>query len=55
MDGGAFGSPMAAMNVANTAIGGVGHRIVQASHIRLFQDPSGSTHRSIQVSENTST
>jgi hypothetical protein len=49
MDGGAFGSPVAAINVANTAIGSVGQRVVRASRIRLFQDPSGSTHRNIQV------
>jgi hypothetical protein len=55
MDGGAFWSPVAVVNVANTAIGSVGHKIVLASHIRVFQDPSGSTHRSSQVPENTST
>jgi hypothetical protein len=55
MDGGAFGSLMAVVNVANTAIGSVGHIIIPASHIRLFQDPSGSTHRCTQVPENTST
>jgi hypothetical protein len=55
MDGGAFRSPVAIVNVANTAIGSVGHRIVPASHIRLFQDPNGSTHQSTQVPENTST
>jgi hypothetical protein len=49
MDGGAFGSLVAAVNVANTAIGSVGHKIVLASRIRLFQDPNGSTHRSTQV------
>jgi hypothetical protein len=49
MDGGAFGSPVAAVNVANTAIGSVGQRVVRANCIRLFQDPSGSTHRNIQV------
>jgi hypothetical protein len=55
MDGGAFGSPVAVVNVANTAIGSVGHIVDPASRIRLFQDPSGSTHRSTQVLENTST
>jgi hypothetical protein len=54
MDGGAFGSPVAAVNVANIANGSIGHRIVQASRIRIFQDPSGSTHQSTQVPENTS-
>jgi hypothetical protein len=44
MDGGAYRSHVVVVNVANTAIGSVGHRIVPASHIRLFQDPSGSTH-----------
>jgi hypothetical protein len=51
MDGRPFGSPMAVANVANTAIGSVGHKIILASRIRLFQDPSGSTHRSTQVPE----
>jgi hypothetical protein len=55
MDGGAFGHHVAVVNVANTTIGSVGHRIVRASRIRIFQDPSGSTHRSTQVLENTST
>ena len=44
MDGGAFGSLVAIMNVPNTAIGSVGYKIVLVSHIRLFQDPNGSTH-----------
>jgi hypothetical protein len=51
MDGGAFGSLVAAVNVANTGIGSVGQRVVQANRTRLFQDPSGSTHRNIQVPE----
>jgi hypothetical protein len=55
MGGGAFESTVAIMNVANTTIGSVGHRIVPANRIRLFQDPSGSTHRSTQVPENTTT
>jgi hypothetical protein len=55
MDGRAIGSPVAVMNVANIAIGSVGHRIVPTSRIRLFQDPSGSIHRSTQVLEDTST
>jgi hypothetical protein len=44
MDGGAFGSPVAIVNVANIAIGSVGHKIVPTNRIRLFQDPNGSTH-----------
>jgi hypothetical protein len=55
MDGGAFKNRMAVVNVANTAIGSVGYKIIRASRIRLFQDPSRSIHRSTQVSENTST
>jgi hypothetical protein len=51
MDGGAFGSFVAAVNVANTAIGSVGYRIVRASRIKLFQDPTRSTHQSTQVPE----
>jgi hypothetical protein len=51
MDGGAFGSPVAAVNVANIAIGSVGHRIVQANCIRPFQDPNGSIHQTTQVPE----
>jgi hypothetical protein len=50
-DGGAFGSPIANLNVASVAIGSVGHIIVRASCIRLFQDPNESTHRSIQLRE----
>jgi hypothetical protein len=50
-DGGAFGSPVANLNVASVAIGSVGYRIVRANCIRLFQDPSESTHRSIQLRE----
>jgi hypothetical protein len=53
MDGGAFGSLVAVVNVANIAIRSVGHKIVPASRIRLFQDPSGSIHQSTQVPENT--
>jgi hypothetical protein len=54
MDGGSFGRPVAAMIVANTAIGSVRYRIIWANRIRLFQDPNGSTHWSKQVPENTS-
>jgi hypothetical protein len=43
-DGGAFGSPVANLNAASFAIGGVGHRIVRANRIRLLQDPNESTH-----------
>jgi hypothetical protein len=32
-----------------------GHKIVLANRIKLFQDPNGSTHRSTQVPENTTT
>jgi hypothetical protein len=51
MDGGAFGSPVAAANVANSAIASVGERIIRGSRIRLFQDPTESTHRSTEVRE----
>jgi hypothetical protein len=33
MDGGAFGSCVAAVNVANTGIGSVGQRVIRASRI----------------------
>jgi hypothetical protein len=51
MDGGAFGSPVAATNVANSAIVSVGERIIRGSRIILFQDPTESTHRSTEVRE----
>jgi hypothetical protein len=50
-DGGAFGSPIANFNAASVAIGSVGHRIMRANRIRLFQDLSESTHRSTQLRE----
>jgi hypothetical protein len=51
MDGGAFGSLVAAANVAISGIASVGERIIRGSRIRLFQDPTESTHRSIEVRE----
>jgi hypothetical protein len=50
-DGGAFRSLVANLNVTSVAIGSVGHRIVRANRIRLFQDPSESTHQSTQLRE----
>jgi hypothetical protein len=50
-DGGVFGSPVANLNAASVASGSVGHRIVRANRIRLFQDPSESTHRNTQLRE----
>jgi hypothetical protein len=51
MDGGAFGSPVAAANVANSAIASVGEWIIRGSRIRLFQDPTELTHQSTEVWE----
>jgi hypothetical protein len=46
MDGGAFRSLVAVVNVTNSAIVSMGERIIRGSRIRLFQDPTKSTHRS---------
>jgi hypothetical protein len=51
MDGGAFGNLVAAANVAISGIASVGERIIRGSCIRLFQDPTESTHRSTEVRE----
>jgi hypothetical protein len=49
MDGRAFGSPMAAATVATNACRSVGERVVQGTHIRLFQDARESIQRSTEV------
>jgi hypothetical protein len=51
MDGGAFKSPMAAANIANSAIASVGEWTIQGSCIKLFQDSTESIHRSTKVRE----
>jgi hypothetical protein len=49
MDGGAFGSPVAAATVATNACGSIGERIVRGSRTRLFQDARESIQRSTEV------
>jgi hypothetical protein len=49
MDGGAFGSPVATANVASSAIASVREQIIRGNRIRLFQNPTKSTHGSTEV------
>jgi hypothetical protein len=49
MDGGAFGSHVAAATVATNACGSVGERIVRGSRTRLFKDIRESIQRSMEV------
>lgn len=51
MDGRAFGSPVAAVNAMTRPPRSVGERIIRATRIRLFQEPSPSTQQGAEVRE----